>query len=301
MRLSDFFRAESVIRDSSFETLGLSNSDPGVPFLSYLDDEKFYYEMCNNRLIKAIICRKDNVHLFDERDDIGIITSDNPRKEYFILHNRLSEDCVYNPEREMSTVGKNCRISSLASISNTGVEIGDDVVIEDFVKIAGPCRIGDNTIIHAGSIIGGVGYEFKRYEKDVLDVIHCGSVFIGNNVIIWENTTIHKAVYPWDSTTVGDWSRIGAHSHIDHGAKIEDLVEICAHCTISGRTHIKSHAFIGPGSIISNRMTIGEKAKVLIGSVVTKDVADEQVVSGNFAIDHDKHIHRVVFDAQTVV
>lgn len=301
MRLSDYFRTEKVVRDCTFDALGLSNSTPGVPFLSYLDDEKFYSEICDNVLIAAIICREDDVQLFNENDDIGIIVSENPRKEYFEFHNRLSENLAYNPELGESTVGKGCKISNFASISKTGVEIGENVVIEDFVKVVGPCRIGDNTIIHSGSVIGGAGFEFKRYETEVLDVVHCGSVNIGHDVIIWENTTIHKAVYPWDSTEIGSWTRIGAHTHIDHGAKIEEFVEICARCTISGRTQINDHAFIGPGSIISNRISVGGKAKVLIGSVVTKDVEIGQTVSGNFAIEHSKHINRVKADSDEVL
>ena len=96
----------------------------------------------------------------------------------------------------------------------------------------------------------------------MLDVVHCGKVVIGHDVIIWENTTIHRAVYSWDQTTVGTWSRIGAQCHIDHGTKIEDHVVICARCLLSGRTHVGRFAFIGPGSLVSNRLSVGANAKV---------------------------------------
>jgi UDP-3-O-[3-hydroxymyristoyl] glucosamine N-acyltransferase len=37
-------------------------------------------------------------------------------------------------------------------------------------------------------------------------------------------------------------------------------------------------------------LTIGKKASISLGSVVTKDVKEGNRVSGNFAIDHDRFI-----------
>lgn len=289
MQLSDYFSRKQIIKNGSFEALGLSNSDPGVHFLSFLDDNKFLSELSNNNFISGIICKQEMVNYFKNKN-LGIVVSNNPRRDYFKLHNLLAKDKDYNPTLCENQIGTSCRISPKASLSDSGVIIGNNVVIEDFVRIKGPCLIGDNCIIHSGALIGGEGFEFKRYQDNVLDIAHCGNVHIGSNVIIWENATIHKAVYPWDSTMVGEWVRIGAHSHIDHGAKIRDYVEICARCTISGRVDIGEHAFLGPGVIVSNRIAIGKKSKILLGSIVTKNVDEGQVVSGNFAIDHDKHL-----------
>lgn len=45
--------------------------------------------------------------------------------------------------------------------------------------------------------------------------------------------------------------------------------------------HIKSGAIIGPGSIITSGITIGENSIVGVGSVVSQDVPDNCVVLGN--------------------
>src|SRR6185436_19316259 len=47
------------------------------------------------------------------------------------------------------------------------------------------------------------------------------------------------------------------------------------------RTHIKSGASIGSGSVILCNLTIGENAIVGAGSVVTKDVPANAIVAGN--------------------
>lgn len=300
MRLSDYFDPKNIISDCEFEALGLSNSNTGARTLSFLDDTKFIDELKNNENICALICNQSDISgiplgLFE-----GIVVSDTPRKEYFQLHNTLCSTANYTGNMPTSHIGNNCKISPLSRIDDKGVFIGDNVVIGDFVSIQGPCSIGNNTIISSGASIGGSGFEFKRFESDVLDVVHCGSVEIGENVKIWENVSIHKAVYPWDKTLVDSWSRIGAQTHIDHGAKVGEFVEICARCIISGRVSLGNHAFVGPGSIISNRIEIGNYAKVLIGSVVTQDVPQCSIVSGNFAIEHEKHMFRVKADSSIV-
>jgi len=296
MKLSDYFRRERIIRDCSFEALGLSNSDPGVAFLSFFDNNKYYKEICENRLISGIICEPKMADFF-KRKNLGVVISANPRKTYFKLHNFLSNNEIYYPKLCKNRIGKDCKISKNASLSEFGIIIGNNVTIEDFVRIYGPCYIGDNTIIHAGVSIGGAGFEFKRYQKDILDVVHCGSVSIGHSAIIWENVTIHRAVYPWDKTVVGNWARIGAQSHVDHGAKIKDYAEICAGSVISGRVSIGEHAFLGPGCVVANRISVAPNTKVLLGSVVTKNVDEGQVISGNFAIEHAKHLCRVKEDS----
>jgi acetyltransferase-like isoleucine patch superfamily enzyme len=45
--------------------------------------------------------------------------------------------------------------------------------------------------------------------------------------------------------------------------------------------HIKSGAIIGPGSIITAGVTIGENSIIGVGSVVSQDVPDNCVVLGN--------------------
>ena len=49
----------------------------------------------------------------------------------------------------------------------------------------------------------------------------------------------------------------------------------------------------GPGVIVSNRLTMGGGAQVLLGSVASRDVPAGAVVSGNFAVDHAAHLAAV--------
>lgn len=289
MRLSDYFHQECILRDCNFSALGLSNTTGADRMLSFLDSPRYGEELKANPNICAVICTPDAVETLPARVE-GVVVSAQPRRAYFELHNRLAQGPNYAPQLTPSVIPAGCTVSPLASIDPMGVELGEGVVVEEFVSIKGPCRIGAGTVLHAGARIGGAGYEFKYFGDEVLDVAHCGGVEIGESVIIWENATIHRAVYPWDATRIGDKSRVGAQSHIDHGAKIGRCVKVCAGCVVSGRAEIGDHAYLGPGTVLSNRIQVGESAHTVLGSVVTKDVPAGETVSGNFAIDHQKHL-----------
>ena len=293
MRLSQFFSPEQILRDCEFYGLGLSNSEGPSGMLSFLEDYRFAAELLDNPRITAIICKPEDGERIAQHKE-GVVLSDTPRLTYFSIHNRLADNSNYCPQQLPSVIPASCRISPLAYIAPTGVVLGENVVVEEFVSIHGFCRIGDNCVLRAGVKLGGEGYEFKYLpDGSILDVRHCGALEIGQDVVLFENVTVHKAVYPWDSTIIGDKCRVGAQSHIDHGAKLGSGVKVCAGCIVSGRVMASDRVKFGPGTVVSNRISVGEGAQVLLGSVVTKNVASGETVSGNFAINHVAHLAQV--------
>jgi len=291
MRLSDFFPTEQVLRDAEFSALGLSNSDGPEGMLSFLEDARYASELLNNPRICAVLCTGSFAEQLPE--SMGAVVCQSPRRAYFALHNRLAELPDYCPPQAPSVIPASCHISPLAYIAPTGVVLGENVTVEEFVSIHGPCRVGDGCVLHAGVRLGGAGYEFKYFGDEVLDVAHCGSVELGKNVIIWDNAAIFRAVYPWDTTMIADNSRVDAHAHIAHGARIGKCTKIGAFAVIAGRVAVGDHAFIGPSAVVSNRIAVGDGAQVLLGSVVSKDVPAGASVSGNFAVDHGAHLAAV--------
>lgn len=130
-------------------------------------------------------------------------------------------------------------------------DIGENTVVRDFVNIFG-CKIGKDCKIAA----------FVEIQKGV---------------------------------TIGDKCAIEAFAFIPTGVTIEDEVFIGPHvCFTNDKkpravnpgwkvvpTTVKKGASIGAGSIIMCGVTIGEKAMVGAGSVVTKDVPANTLVIGN--------------------
>lgn len=275
-----------IINDREFTSLGLAVSKCNEKLLSFIEDEKYIKELSDN--ITCLITTKEIREII--KDKYGVIVSKNPRMDYFKLHNKLSKNKEYLRKTYKTIIGENCNISPMASISNTNVTIGNNVKIEEFVVIRENTVIGDNSIIRAGCILGGEGFEYKRTDGIIMNVTHCGGVIVGANVEVQYNTCIDKALYTWDNTIVGDYSKIDNIVHLEHGVKIGERCLIASRTTVGGRTVIGSDSWIGLGAIISNGLILGNKVSVSLGAVVTKDLVNGDRVSGNFAINHDKYI-----------
>jgi acetyltransferase-like isoleucine patch superfamily enzyme len=139
------------------------------------------------------------------------------------------------------------------------VKLGKDVRLAKFINLYG-CEIGDETKIGA----------FVEIQKNALIGSRCkisSHTFICEGVTIEDNVFVgHGVVFINDSyprATVGDGQL---------QTEQDWVVE---------RTLVKKGASIGSGSTILANLTIGERAIVGAGSVVTKDVPPNSIVAGN--------------------
>ena len=290
----DYQEKTEMISECAFDVLALTASNIDKPSCVFVADTKYLGDLKEN---VCMVCTDmeiaKNMKLSGWKK--GICITEEPRMLFFRVHNFLSKskDYSYSRQKFETRIGKNCQIHEFASISKNNVIIGDNVVIEEFVVIRENTVIGDNSIIRAGAKIGGVGFEFKRADEKVWGVEHAGGVRIGKNVEIQYNTCIDRAVYPWDDTIIGNFTKIDNLVHIGHAVKIADNVILVAQSGIGGRTEIGSDTWIGFSATVSNGLMIGRNARVNIGSIATKNVEDNSSVTGNFAIEHSKFIQNL--------
>lgn len=292
MKLSEIstINKKNLINEKEFETLGILASKSGKTMCTFIDDEKYLKDLKDEFVM--VMTTKEIYDQLKNRN-CGFYITEKPRIEFFALHNQLAESHNYARERFKTKIGNNCHISDKASISSENVIIGDNVTIEEFVSIKDNVVIGDNSIIRSGTVLGSVGFEFKRIEDKIMPIEHVGGVVIGTNVEIQYNSTVDKAIYPWDDTVIGDYTKIDNLNHIGHACKIGKAVMIPAGSTIGGRVEIGDNTWIGIGSVIRNGMVIGKNARANMGAVITKNVADGEAVSGNFAIKHEIFINNI--------
>jgi UDP-2-acetamido-3-amino-2,3-dideoxy-glucuronate N-acetyltransferase len=139
------------------------------------------------------------------------------------------------------------------------VKIGEGVRIFKFVNLYG-CSIGDGSKI--GTFVeiqknASVGKNCKISSHTFI----CEGVHIEDNVFVGHGVTFVNDMYPRATNedgspqTEADWT----------------LVE----------TFVRKGASIGSGATILGGVTIGERAIVGAGSVVTKDIPAGSIVAGN--------------------
>ena len=139
------------------------------------------------------------------------------------------------------------------------VKLGKDVKLAKFINLYG-CEVGDETKIGAFVEVQKNARIGKRCKISSHTFI-CEGVTVEDHVFIGHGVMFINDSYPRATTaggelqTAADW-------------KVEQTV-------------VKKGASIGSGATILSNVTIGERAIVGAGSVVTRDVPADVIVAGN--------------------
>ena len=289
MKLSDFYDDESLIRDSGFSLLG--NVDSGKKdTLVYCDIFAYVVRAMQNENVSGVITTGELADHVDATK--GLIISSNPRNEFLKLHNKLVEKDLIRLEIDYG-VGEGCSIHPSAIISNR-CKIGTNVIINENVVIKDNVMIGDNTFIDVGAIIGCEGLLGIIDNGNIIFVKHAGGVKIGSNVTILSNAVIARSVNDACFTEIGDYTIIGIATTIGHEARIGAQCVISGNCVIARRVCVNDGARIESSVVVREHVIIGTGAQVKAGSIVVKDVGNNKAVSGNFAMEHNKHLRQYI-------
>jgi UDP-3-O-[3-hydroxymyristoyl] glucosamine N-acyltransferase len=218
------------------------------------------------------------------------ISTTNPRSAFCVIGNLFddSKDSLLLQETYISSsarIGENTFVGIGTVLGNVEIgnncKIGNNTVIHSKTKIGNGVEIGDNCTIGAS----GFGYERIPSGK-LMRIPHLGGVTIGNDVHIGCNTSIDRGTI--NDTVIGSNSKIDNLVHIAHNVVIGEEVFIVAGAEISGSVNIANGAWIAPQASIRQKLSIGAKSIVGIGSVVIRDVDDETTVAGVPAKPLDK-------------
>lgn len=295
MILSDFtsFSNGNILKDAEFNILEYCTSKHNDSFLTFIENEKFINALLHNKNVKAVLCTKDISIKIINSSNIGVLVVDKPKERFHLIHNKLYAENGYNLNNYNTKIGQNCIINEQSYISSKNVTIGDNVIIEPFAYIGENVIIENDVIIRSNTRIGGRGFCFTKTNKEVLTVNNIGKVILKEKAEIFSFCHIANGIFPHDCTTIGKDTKLDSFVQVAHSSIIGDKCLIGSGCVISGYADIKDDVWIGPNSTISNRINIGENAYISLGSVVTKDVLENEKVTGNFAINHHKFIQNL--------
>lgn len=289
-QISDFISilGGQIISDGKFETLEYCTSGCKVPFVTFIENTKYLKQL--NNYARCVITNKNNLEYIPGFVE-GIVLADEPKEWFIRLHNYLASNIFYSRSDFETRIGNNCNISPLAYVAGKNVIIGDNVYIGAFTVVKENVILGNNVIIHENCVIGGKSFNFVKTENDCIQgMADLGQVIIDDNVEICPLCHIAGCPLPTDITKLGKDVKLDAMVHVGHGTKIGDRTEIPAGAQIAGNCDIGEDAWIGVNATIANRIIIGNHGKVSLGSVVTKNVLDNQTVTGNFAVEHDRFL-----------
>lgn len=216
-------------------------------------------------------------------------------------------------------IGEDAKIGKLVIIEE-GCVIGNGVSIGDRVTLHKGTRIGDNSVIQESCIIGKHPRPGPRTSHKIdpqPGAVIGEKVLVGAFSIVYAGTVIHDYCYVGDfvgireKCDIGEYSTVGRGVLIEFGVKCGHHVRIMNNAQITEGTRIGNNVFVAPDvstmtdrkmarddnifvpPVFEDNTRIGSNAVILpgvrvekegtvgAGSVVMKDVKENQIVVGN--------------------
>ena len=221
-----------------------------------------------------------------------IIFSKNPRLEYArLLDKILKEVGYYNTKNyylkdgyyydDTLKLGENIIIEPFVRIGNN-VEIGNNTIIKSGTIINDNVKIGNNCYIRENSVIGGEGFGIETdTDGKTYRIPHIGGVEIGNNVEVGALTTVCSGTI--EKTIVKDYVKIDDHVHVAHNVVLEEGVLIVAGTVIGGSTKIGKNSRTAPNTAIKNGLKIGSNVVMGMSARVNENLPDNIIVTNEKA------------------
>ena len=223
-----------------------------------------------------------------KRDNCAVY-SDNPVAAYGRFMQKMDQ-------LEQAQQQKRCRTLMPGGYwIGENVQIGENAIIEpgcliDHDVVIGPgARIGFGTVIRCAKI--GRGFRCGSYVKigedaffpaeengTIFRIPSFGTVEIGDDVDIGSHVVVERGFN--SRTILHDMVMADADVCIGHDDVIGERVRIACGVKMAGMITVGADAYIGVNASVKQRLTIGEKALVGMGSVVISHVPSDASVFG---------------------
>lgn len=133
--------------------------------------------------------------------------------------------------------------------------------------------MGERNTVGQGAIIGGDPQDRKYKGEPTF-------LRIGNDNVLREFVTLHRATGEGKSTIIGDGNFLMAFTHLGHNCHIYDNVTIANSCGISGHVTIEEGVNIGGMTGIHQFVRVGKYSMIGAMSGVGRDVPPFMLTEG---------------------
>jgi len=173
-------------------------------------------------------------------------------------------------------IGKNVKIGKNTKIfHNTvvldDVVIGDNCLIYPNVTIREDCKLGNEIIVHSGTVIGSDGFGYNPNVKGEFDKVpQIGNVVIEDRVELGSNVSIDRAAF--GSTIIRFGTKLDNLVQIAHNVEIGRNTAISAQSGVSGSARIGNHCILGGQVGVAGHIEIVDQVMVGAQSGVSKSI-----------------------------
>jgi UDP-3-O-[3-hydroxymyristoyl] glucosamine N-acyltransferase len=276
-----------LVGDPALKITGASSlSEAAHGEISFFTDRK-YIGLLRKTRASAIFVPPD----FAEPINAAQIRVSNPTKAFEALLLKFApKQITFAPGVHPSAVvdqnaqlGERVSIQPLAVIE-PGAKIGDDTIIGagsyvghetvigstchiyPNVTIRERSRIGSRVIIHSGVVIGADGFGFEMVDGRHQKIQQLGVVQIDDDVEIGANTTVDRARY--------------GRTWIQEGVKIDNLVQVAHNVVIGKNSVIVAQTGISGSTRVGERVTMAGQ----VGIAGHLEIADGTIIAAQSGV-----------------
>ncbi len=144
------------------------------------------------------------------------------------------------------------------------VHIGPHVVIDGNVEIGARCVIEPNAVITGRVTIGarnriGTGVCIGTEPQDLrFDPATDSGVWIGEDNVLREYVTIHRATVAGKDTTIGHHNFLMVGVHLAHDVQLGSHNVLANNVLLGGHVRFGSHTVVGGGSVFHQHIRVGD-------------------------------------------
>ncbi len=158
-------------------------------------------------------------------------------------------------------------------VIEAGVTVGDDCQIDAFTVIKTGTTLGQHNRVSEHVILGGLPQHASR-PTDV------GSLIIGDNNTIRENSNLHRALKPGKITQLGNNCYLMAGTHIAHDCVVGNNTIFANNATLGGFVTVEERAYVSGNVAVHQFCKIGRIAMLAGLARVVKDVPPYVTIDG---------------------
>ena len=153
-----------------------------------------------------------------------------------------------------------------------GSKVGKGSIVHANVSLYDSVEIGQDCIIHSGTVIGSDGLGFAKDNNEWVKIEHLGKVLIGNNVEIGANSTIDRGSI--GDTVIGENVKIDNQVHIAHNVTIGSGTAIAGNSAIAGSTKIGKNCTLAGCSAVVDNIEITDEVHITAMTLITKSIKE---------------------------
>jgi UDP-N-acetylglucosamine acyltransferase len=166
------------------------------------------------------------------------------------------------------------------------VRVGPYAVIEDDVHVGADCEIGAHAVIKRFTRLGARNRVFEHAilggePQDVKFSGETSSLIIGDDNLIRENVTIHRASGEGAATQVGSRNFLMIGVHIAHNCEVGDDNIFANGAALAGHIKVEDHVFLSNEVGCHQFVRLGRYAMVGGKSKIVQDVLPFFITDGN--------------------